>query len=228
MRWLDEIEQFQSLSPDLVPDFAAFEQKQEAISRYNRAIEQIEAGDLDIASIALRQLFVSWPDFIEAGLLSSCCQMHWGDSSTAYEILATILDSPYLSEDEAFQAEHYMRAVESEIVENEQAAQRRRGEHPWLRRKQSQEKTWEQLGASEQTAMENWQRQLYGMGSWRSVDIASPAEQAEIWQLGSGPHLGTPLKKVRSYGRRRLEGILILLVTLAVLAGIISLIVSRL
>lgn len=116
MKWPEEAGRFEELNVDQVLDFAAPSEKEEAIRRYNRALKQIQSGSGDIASIAMRQLASTYPDFTEAIFLSACCQMAWGDPNVARESLETLAESEYLSDDEQFRLNHYLKAVNNEIV----------------------------------------------------------------------------------------------------------------
>ncbi|NJP39687.1 hypothetical protein HCH52_01280 [Oscillospiraceae bacterium HV4-5-C5C] len=114
MNWQDEAMRYEPLKAQDLYDFATAEQKQEAVEAYNRAVNKLRSGNGDVAGIALRQLAAQYPDFAEAGLLSVCCQMLWGDRRGALQILQRFSQAGYLTEDESFKTERYLAAVSSE------------------------------------------------------------------------------------------------------------------
>ncbi len=117
MRWQEEASRFDALNIDEVLDFAAPDIKEEAVARYNRAIGQIKSGSGDIASIALRQLASTYPDFAEAVLLNACCQMAWGEPKLALEALESLSEMEFLTEDERFRTDLYLKAVKADMAE---------------------------------------------------------------------------------------------------------------
>ncbi|MDD2214085.1 MAG: hypothetical protein PHR21_06045 [Oscillospiraceae bacterium] len=114
MNWQDEAMRYEPLKAQDLYDFAAAEPKQEAVDTYNRAVSKLRSGNGDVAGIALRQLAAQYPDFAEAGLLCVCCQMRWGDRSSALQILQRYSQAGYLTEDESFKTERYLAAVNSQ------------------------------------------------------------------------------------------------------------------
>lgn len=128
MRWKEEAARFEMLEVDHVLDFADREAKAEAVERYNRALNQIQTGSGDIASIALRQLSSTYPDFLEARLLNAVSQMAWGEADVALETLESIDYINILSESERFQVELYLKSIRADIAELEAAeAERKHG-----------------------------------------------------------------------------------------------------
>ena len=123
MKWHEEAARFDELELDDVLDFASPDIKAEAVSRYNRAIGQIKSGNGDIASIAIRQLASAYPDFTEAVLLNACCQMAWGEAKVALDGLDMIDKVEYLSEEERFRTDLYLKAVRADIAEAEERAE---------------------------------------------------------------------------------------------------------
>ena len=219
MRWEDELRNFGPLEPDEVADFASPAAQADAIARYNRAYERIEQGSIDIASIALRQLATAWPDFTEAALLSSCCQMLWGDADSAVATLTRLDASPHLDEAERFTVERYLRAARTA-----QRELRRQQQNPVSRHSGRLPRIPDQedFGTRLDQQLKAGQTVMHPGQSRRPLEIASPEEQAEVWQMGQGPRIsGTPLKRARSVGRQRLQALLVLLIVLVGVALVV-------
>ncbi|MDI9499053.1 MAG: hypothetical protein QM270_11300 [Bacillota bacterium] len=222
MRWRDEILNFTALDPDEVRDFAGPSLKADAVARYNRCIEQIASDSIDVASIALRQLATALPDFTEAVLLSACCQMLWGDAATAVAMLRRLEGATHLDEAERFTTERYLRAAEEaqRQLERQNPVSRASGRLPRI-------PDQDDFGSRRTSELPSFGQLVETSVAGRKLEIASREEQAEIWQLENGPHIGTPLKRVPSIGRQRLEALLVLLVIVVAVAALILWLLKR-
>ncbi len=111
MNWNEEALKFKPVTERDVVNFASAKEKAEAVDRYNRAVKQIQKGNVDMAAIALKSLSARYPMFVQAVQLNACCQMVWRDTKTAGNALRQLLQSSMLTAAEREKTEKYLRLL---------------------------------------------------------------------------------------------------------------------
>ncbi|MGI6546313.1 MAG: hypothetical protein ACOX2M_07835 [Fastidiosipilaceae bacterium] len=111
MNWNEEALKFKPVTERDVVNFASPREKAEAVDRYNRAVKQIQKGNVDMAAIALKSLSARYPMFVQAVQLNACCQMVWRDTKTAGNALRKLLKSSMLTAAERERTENYLRLL---------------------------------------------------------------------------------------------------------------------
>ena len=97
MNWASQINQFKPLSEDDVPLFASPGETEQAISIYNKAINNWQQDSQDIAIISLRKLASTYPRFPQPALMLGYCLASLGDMKEAFRWVNQAIDN-YLPE----------------------------------------------------------------------------------------------------------------------------------
>jgi tetratricopeptide (TPR) repeat protein len=97
VNWASQINQFKPLSEDDVPLFASPGETEQAISIYNKAINNWQQDSQDIAIISLRKLASTYPRFPQPALMLGYCLASLGDMKEAFRWVNQAIDN-YLPE----------------------------------------------------------------------------------------------------------------------------------
>lgn len=112
MKWSEEALKYKPVTDQDVVHFAPPAKKAMAIERYNRAVRQIEKGNVDMAAIALKSLTAEYPAFVQAAQLNACCQMIWRDTAAAARALTGLLKRSMLTHAEREKTTRYLSLIQ--------------------------------------------------------------------------------------------------------------------